>query len=301
MKHITRKELARLRVPFPDSQPEQSRIAEVLSLVENAITQTEALIAKQQRIMNGLMQTLLTRGLDENGNIRAESTHAFKDSELGRIPAEWDVKPLERMTSRIVDGVHHTPTYTESGVPFVVITDLTAGQGIDFSNTRFVSERDHREFSRRANPGPGDVLVTKDGTLGVARIVPDDAPEFSIFVSVAMLRPKLEMCIPELIWAFFESGEYLRQLGSLSAGTGLAHIHLEHFRRFLIRRPPLDEQRAIFRLLATQHRMLDELTSGLAKLQRRKTAIMQDLLTGRKRITALLEPKPEREKLHAVA
>jgi type I restriction enzyme S subunit len=107
------------------------------------------------------------------------------------------------------------------------------------------------------------------------------------------------MCIPELIWAFFESGEYLRQLGSLSAGTGLAHIHLEHFRRFLIRYPPLDEQRAIFRVLRAQYELLDQLAFGLAKLERRKTALMQDLLTGRRRVTALLESEPKREKMYA--
>jgi type I restriction enzyme S subunit len=152
MKHITRKELARLRVPFPDSLPEQSQIAEIVLLVEEVIRQTETLIAKHHRIKTGLMQNLLTCGLDEYGDIRSESTHAFRNSELGRIPVDWDVKPLERLTSRIVDGVHHTPTYVESGVPFVVITDLTAGRGIGFSNTRFVSERDHRELSKRANP-----------------------------------------------------------------------------------------------------------------------------------------------------
>ena len=62
--------------------------------MDQAIEQTEALIAKQQRIKTGLMQDLLTRGIDEHGNLRSEQTHAFKDSPLGRIPVEWDVKHL---------------------------------------------------------------------------------------------------------------------------------------------------------------------------------------------------------------
>jgi type I restriction enzyme, S subunit len=178
-----------LEIPTPP-KIEQTKIAEVLSTVDRAIEQTEALIAKQQRIKTGLMQDLLTRGIDEHGNLRSEETHDFKDTPLGRIPVEWEVKSLDQLTTRIVDGVHHTPTYVDSGIPFIVITDLTGSSDISFSNTRFVSLRDHREFSKRADPKTGDVLVTKDGTLGVARIVPTNAPEFSIFVSVAMLRPK---------------------------------------------------------------------------------------------------------------
>ena len=52
----------------------------MLSTVDRAIEETEALIAKQQRIKTGLLQDLLTRGIDEHGNLRAEQTHEFKDS-----------------------------------------------------------------------------------------------------------------------------------------------------------------------------------------------------------------------------
>jgi type I restriction enzyme S subunit len=79
-------------ITFPKSLLEQTKIAEILSTVDRAIEQTEALIAKQQRIKTGLMQDLLTRGIDEHGNLRSEETHQFKDSPLGRIPVEWEVK-----------------------------------------------------------------------------------------------------------------------------------------------------------------------------------------------------------------
>jgi type I restriction enzyme S subunit len=74
---------------------EQSKIAEILSTVDDAIDKTEALIQKYQRIKQGLMQDLLTKGIDEEGNIRSEKTHKFKDSPLGRIPEEWDVRKVK--------------------------------------------------------------------------------------------------------------------------------------------------------------------------------------------------------------
>ena len=88
------------RIPVAP-KPEQTKIAEILSTVDQAINQTEALIAKQQRIKSGLMQDLLTRGIDKDGNLRSEDTHEFKDSPLGRIPVEWETKNLEDLTIRI--------------------------------------------------------------------------------------------------------------------------------------------------------------------------------------------------------
>jgi len=248
---------------IPEALPEQSKITEVLSKVDQAIEQTEYLIAKQQRIKTGLMQDLLTQGIDEHGNLRSEETHEFKDSPMGRIPVEWEIKRLEEMAEKIVDGVHHTPTYADHGMPFLVITDLTAGPGISFENTRYITAADHRTFSARANPVAGDVLVTKDGTLGVARVVKSEYPEFSIFVSLAMIRPRKDYCLPELICFFFDSGEFLIQLGALSAGTGLSHIHLEHFRKFQLRHPPLEEQKIIIDIIKQQELSLTDCHNDL--------------------------------------
>lgn len=85
---INSTELSRWPVLHPMCMNEQEKIAAILSTVDRAIEQTEALIAKQQRIRTGLMQDLLTRGIDEHGNLRSEQTHQFKDSPLGRNPVE---------------------------------------------------------------------------------------------------------------------------------------------------------------------------------------------------------------------
>ena len=88
---ISRTNLGTIEILVAEDKLEQAKIAEVLSTVDRAIKQTEALIAKQQRIKTGLLQDLLTRGIDEHGNLRSEQTHEFKDSPLGRIPMEWEV------------------------------------------------------------------------------------------------------------------------------------------------------------------------------------------------------------------
>lgn len=206
------------------------------------------------------------------------------DKSEDQLPEGWRRVSLQDITTRIVDGVHHTPQYQKTGVPFLTVRNLTAGPGIDFANCSYVSGEDHLEFARRALPQPGDVLVSKDGTLGVARVVPADFPVASIFVSVALLRPDQELALPETIHAFFDSGEYEQQLGALSAGTGLQHIHLSHFRKFVLTLPPLPEQRAIAEALGDVDALIAAQEKLIAKKRAIKTATMQRLLTGKQRL-----------------
>ena len=77
--------LANCKIDYPCEELEQSKIAEILSTVDRVIEQTEALIEKQQRIKTGLMQDLLTRGIDKKGNLRSEDTHKFKDLPWGEF------------------------------------------------------------------------------------------------------------------------------------------------------------------------------------------------------------------------
>ena len=115
------------------SKGEQTKIAEILSTVDLAIEQTESLIAKQQRIKTGLMQDLLTRGIDEHGQLRTEQTHAFKDSPLGRIPAEWEVKAFENVAEisrgKFTHRPRNDPAFFEGNYPFVQTGDITGNIG----------------------------------------------------------------------------------------------------------------------------------------------------------------------------
>ena len=166
------------------------------------------------------------------------------DDVFGR-PAKLDgyqVASLKSLSQKIVDGVHHTPTYVREGVPFLTVENLTRGSGIDFSNTRFVSEVDHREFIKRAHPENGDVLISKDGTLGVSRVVETEV-EFSIFVSVAMVKPKPEILDPWFLRFYFESSLFKRHIASRVSGSALKHIHLIDLRESPIPLLEIEEQR----------------------------------------------------------
>src|SRR5690606_21121448 len=102
------------------------------------------------------------------------------------IPKEWKWARLGNIVKNIVDGTHHTPTYTESGVYFVSVKDIRNNQ-LDLSNTKFISQEEHELLKKRCYPEKGDLLITKSGTIGRTCIVETDI-EFSLFVSVALIK-----------------------------------------------------------------------------------------------------------------
>lgn len=101
---------------------QQERIAEILSTVDDAIEQTEALIAKTQQIKAGLTHDLFTRGVTTDGKLRPpreEAPQFYKKSPLGWIPKEWDARPCSDITDMITVGIVIRPTqyYVKEGVP----------------------------------------------------------------------------------------------------------------------------------------------------------------------------------------
>jgi restriction endonuclease S subunit len=196
---------------------QQRSIAEILWAVDE--------VAEKWTVASHHVQTLLKEQVDE----------VFR----GSGSSKWAI--LDDLTTKIVDGVHKTPNYKNAGVPFIVVENLTSGRKIDFTNTRFISEADHKDFCRRAKPERGDVLVSKDGTLGVTRYVDSDC-EFSIFVSVALLKPKRELLDGRLLAYYMRSSLFWEHVRKTSAGSALKHIVLRDFKSAPFPVTPLNVQ-----------------------------------------------------------
>ena len=108
-----------------------------------------------------------------------------KTGDLPKLLHGWCWSSVSQLSSKVADGVHKKPNYVPTGVPFVTVRNLTAGPGISFGRLNYITREDHYQFILRADPERGDVLVSKDGTLGVIRLIDVDTV-FSIFVSVAL-------------------------------------------------------------------------------------------------------------------
>ena len=194
MQHITRKEL-RLCALFPSSEPEQTKIADILSTVDRAIEQTEALIAKQHRIKTGLIQDLLTRGIDEHGNLRFEQTHEFKDSPMGRIPVEWACESLSHFVPSAEYGI--STALGEFGHPVLRMNNISEG-GADLSDLK---------YTERPVPNPlwlrqGDVLFNRTNSwehVGRTGIWQNECERATFASYLVRLNPDRSILSPELL------------------------------------------------------------------------------------------------------
>ena len=284
-------------VNHPAALQEQAKIAEVLATVDQAIEQTETLIAKQLRIKTGLMQDLLTRGIDQHGQLRTEQTHTFKDSPLGRIPMEWEVNRIENLLADVDPAMRSGPfgsallkeELTETGVPLLGIDNVHVERFVD-RFVRFVDPKKAQALKRYLVRSD-DIMITIMGTVGRCCVVPRDIGlalsskhTWTISLDPQRYRPYLA-CI-QINHAPWVLSHFAKDV----QGGIMSSIKSDTLRSTVLPVPPLEEA---FRI-ECKLRALDadtEVKNGLLnKLRHQKTALMQDLLTGRKRVTDLLEP-----------
>jgi type I restriction enzyme S subunit len=279
-------------VLHPIQLREQTKIAEILSTVDRAIEQTEALIAKQQCIKTGLMQDLLTRGIDGAGRLRTEQTHEFKDSPLGRIPVEWEVMALgcvAAISAGVTLGVTHEGPATVE-LPYLRVANVQDGY-LDLTDVKVIRlpQANVEKFSLK----PGDVLMNEGGDfdkLGRGTIWKGEIDVCLHQNHVFKVRPKSEILASGYLEAI-SSSTYGKSFFIMASkqSTNLASINASQLKLFPVPLPPYAEQVRIEDHLNNGQLLAQNNKAQLKKLRTLKTALMQDLLTGRKRVTALLD------------
>lgn len=262
---------------------EQSAIATVLSTVDDAIEKTDQLIAKYQRIKQGLMQDLFRYGIDENGQIRSGQTHRFKDSPLGRIPEEWDVKPLKSICEKIQDGTHFSPVTEATGkYKYITSKNIRVGR-LDLSECEYISEKEHLNIYKRCSVNYGDILLTKDGAnTGNAVINPLREP-FSMLSSIAFIRGNTIQLLNEYLLQYLLSEKGQKLIKDSMKGLAIARVTLDIIKNFSIPLPPLSEQSRIAAVLSATDKAVEQKESYRQKLFALKRGLMEDLLTGKVR------------------
>lgn len=265
---------------IPTEKKEQQKIADILSSADSAIESTSKIISKQKRIKTALMQDLLAHGIDENGKIRSEQTHEYKDSPLGRIPAEWNNTTIGEVCL-VRDGTHQTPKYVESGVPFYSVETITNN---DFQKVKFISEQEHKELTKNYRIEKDDVLMTRIGSIGDCKYI-DWEVDASFYVSLALLKFK-DKTLAKYFTFYSNSASFQNEIELHSLPHAIPKkINLGNINDVRLIYPKLEtEQHKIAQILSKQDEAIEQEEQKLAKLQRIKTALMQDLLSGKVRV-----------------
>lgn len=291
LKHLQKKDLKKHQILFPKNPKEQTQIATILSKVDEAITQTEQLIAKYTRIKTGLMQDLLTKGIDENGNIRSEETHEFKDSPLGRIPREWE-------WSIIGDACYVTKLAGYEFTKYMEYRDdgeVIALRALNIKNEKLILDDVQRisqkvsDFLVRSKLNKGDVLITYIGAYIGDIVQIQESNKYHLAPNIAKIvaGKKINSDFLENILRSERVQAYFKSLITTTANPSLTMGQIR--KSYILFPNDIDEQNRISLKIKTMKNSINALSMDLKKYQSLKLGLMQDLLSGKVRVNHLIK------------
>jgi type I restriction enzyme S subunit len=271
----------------PKSKAEQRRIAELLDTVDAAIGSTERLIGKLALIRQGLVDDLLTLGLDDNGHLRTVvAKDGFHRSRYGQFPVNWTISPLSAHIASIDAG--NSPDVPDVpgayGQWAVLKVSAVRPDGLRSGENKALV--DQSRVNTMLEIRDGDLLMTRANTpklVGLACFV--SAPPSRLLLSDKTLRLNLDSrrAVPQFAALVLQSHLARKQIevnGTGSSGS-MKNISQREIREIVLVWPSVSEQRRIVDCADAASRGLSSNRARLTKLKHIKLGLMDDLLTGR--------------------
>ncbi|MEM4973506.1 MAG: restriction endonuclease subunit S, partial [Candidatus Hadarchaeales archaeon] len=256
---------------------EQRKIAEILSTVDQAIQEVDEAIARTERLKRGLMQRLLTKGIGHK---------EFKDTEIGRIPKEWEVMRLGEVLTLLRNGLTAKQNKEKIGYPVTRIETIS-DEKIDPDKLGYLSSINEKEVEEYKLI-IGDILFSHINSLehiGKTAIY-RGVPEVLLHgMNLLLLRPNREKIDSEFllfVLKFFRDKKIFANMSKKAVNQ--ASINQTELSRLKIPLPPLPEQRKIAEILSTVDKKLELERKRKEELKRIKRGLMDDLLTGKVRV-----------------
>ena len=297
MAGLSSKIVKRFQIPLPPLD-EQPKIVEVLRALDTAIHETEAIIAKLKAVKQGMLHDLLTRGIDASGKLRtaqSQAPHIYKPSLLGWIPQDWEeitIGEIARRSGGLLQtgpfgSQLHAHEYAIDGVPVVMPQDMVDGE-LSTKNIARITERKANALARhRINPN--DLVFSRRGDL--SRCVAIDVQHMGWVCGTGCLLARLPNSKINAYWLalVYQQPAIQSQVMGRAVGSTMANLNTAILSAIVIGRPPVDEQDEIARRVAGVSSRIRAEEQALQKLRIERTGLMDDLLTGRIRVTPLLE------------
>lgn len=250
------------------SLPEQQKIASILTSVDEVIEKTQSQINKLQDLKKGTMNELLTRGIGHT---------EFKDSPVGRIPKGWEVEKVGSL-GRVVTGntpKTNDPDNYNGDIPFVSPSDIDDGMIV--RSTKSTITKKGLKQSRELPPNTVMIVCIGStiGKIGLTSKVCGTNQQINSIV--------IEQNNPEFI--YFLMKFYSEKIKSLAGTQAVPIINKTEFSSIIVQVPPLPEQQKISSILSSIDNNIEEKQRKLNQTQSLKKSLMQDLLTGKVRVS----------------
>lgn len=200
--------------------------------------------------------------------------------ENGVSDESWEDVSLDSVCKSIYDGDHMPPPKSETGIPFLVISNVNTGF-ISFEKCRFVPEEYYDGLSETRTPEIGDILYTIVGSYGIPVMVDTDK-KFCFQRHMALLKPK--DIYNRFLWRQLQTQSFFEQATSIATGTAQLTVSIKGLRKLIVKCPILPEQHEIVRLiddlLARERKAQQAAEQALASIDLMKKSILARAFSG---------------------
>jgi len=272
-------ELAKIKISYP-SIPEQRQIATILSTADAVIEKTQAAIAKYKAIKQGMLQDLFTRGINTTtGKLRPsyqDAPELYKESKLGWIPKEWIQIPRLGDHVNILSGFPFNSRLFNSdgeGLPLIRIRDLLKSKIETFFNGEYPLEYLINE---------GDILVGMDGDF---HIVKWNNKKAALLNQRIMKLAQKHNSLIDINYFYYFLFPFLNTVWEKTTATTVKHLSTYDVSEASLFFPIINEQKQIAKKLDSINKKLQTEQDFLHKQQQIKAGLMNDLLSGRKKVS----------------
>jgi type I restriction enzyme, S subunit len=254
--------------------PEQKKIVSILTSVDDVIEITQNKIDKLQNLKKAIINELMTQGIGHT---------EFKESELGRIPKNWEVSTIGKILVKIIDNRGKTPPLSEEGRELIELASISKSQRfLNYNNSKKrVNEEIYKNWFRNGHPQIGDILVPTVGLIGECSIVSEDRG--CIAQNVIALRCSDKLLSNYLYWLMY-SKYVLLEINRVLMGAVQPSLKVPHLLETRIPIPPVDEQVKIFETLNVIENSVIDNQKKIVSFKYLKKSLMQNLLTGKVRV-----------------
>lgn len=269
---------------YAPSKSEQEAIANYLDKKTAEIDKIIAEREKKIEFLNELKSSIISRAVTKGINTHAK----MKDSGIDWfpfIPCNWEYSSLRHVCKKITDGSHFSPMSQLEGKPYITVTNVRNNK-VYVEEALKISDEDFRTLvSTGCQPLPGDILLSKDGTVGRTAIVTSN--DYVVLSSLGILRPSslvdskyLEYCL--------NSNALQMQMQMMMDGSALRRITIKKICNLLVLIPPMHEQLSIVKYLdkkiAEVNNSISTIRKECALYKEYKQSLISEVVTGKRKV-----------------
>ena len=247
--------------------------------IDELIEKTEQKIELLKEKRTSLINHCVTKGLNPNVEMKDSGVEW-----IGEIPSHWKTPKMMWISNLITDGSHFSPVTTDEGKYYVTVSDVKSNNTIDFINCKKISEESFEDLKRNnCQPMEGDILLTKDGTIGRGLVVSDN--DFVILSSLGLIRCDQNIVTPNYLLYYLLSGLCIDQMYSNVRGSGITRLTINLIKNLISIIPSLEEQTQIVEYLDEQTQKIDSTiekeTQRIELLKEYRQSLISEVVTGK--------------------